>query len=248
MRAPTLQRASPPKLCTDGVAPTAGCANETDYDSSWLRWDFSRRLLFGRFDWRYQARDADTSVLRATNLISRARARRPRAQTRGDALKVALAQRAATTWGVNIYYNVLQGVVEKPVAWLFAREQRRRARRGEEVLDAASRMGAGLALQMKMQLFNAVGVAATYIIWAMMVRLPLSATPSSMRVYTTIVADVQNARACDARLGLSLFTCDPPRQLAWTHARKRCHSAPADISMRARAALLRLLPPRRASS
>jgi hypothetical protein len=83
---------------------------------------------------------------------------------------VALAQRAATTWGVNIYYNLLQGVVAKPVAWLFAREQRRRARRGEEVLDPASRVGAGLALQMKMQLFNAVGITATYLIWAIMVR------------------------------------------------------------------------------
>jgi hypothetical protein len=45
-------------VLTLSLHPKPGCANETDYDGSWLRWDFLRRLLFGRFDWRYQARKA----------------------------------------------------------------------------------------------------------------------------------------------------------------------------------------------
>jgi hypothetical protein len=74
----------------------------------------------------------------------------------------------ATAYGVNIWYNVQQGLAERPTAWLFARAQRRRAARGQPVLDARSRLGAGLATQIKMSLFSAVGLGAVYLVWAVM--------------------------------------------------------------------------------
>ncbi len=67
-------------------------------------------------------------------------------------------------------YNLLQASVEKPVAWLFARDQRRCARRGEPLLDPSGRLAAGLQTQIKMRLFNVVAVLTTYLIWIIMVR------------------------------------------------------------------------------
>ncbi len=70
---------------------------------------------------------------------------------------------------MNVYHNLLQGASERPVAWLFAREQLRRARRGEAVLEAHSRLGVALHSEIKMRLFNVLGFVMTYILWCIMV-------------------------------------------------------------------------------
>jgi hypothetical protein len=116
------------------------CANAPDYDPAWLRWDFQRRIMLGWPCWHY----------------------------RGDKPPGALRRRVATAWGVNIWYNLQQGLVERPVGWLYARCAARRARRGEPPLDPDSRLGAGLATQIKMESFSVVGLCAVYLIWAIM--------------------------------------------------------------------------------
>jgi hypothetical protein len=129
------------KLALTAAACLHRNANAPDYDASWLRWDFQRRLLLGHSNWRYSAPEGPPSALR---------------------------RMLATAYGVNIWYNLQQGAAERPTAWLFARAQRRRAARGEEPLDASSRRGAGLATEIKMRLFSAVGLCAVYLIWAVM--------------------------------------------------------------------------------
>ena len=114
-----------------------------DYDAAWLRWDFKRHLFLGGSEWRYAAPGKPQSALR---------------------------RMAATTWGVNVWYNLQQGLIERPVAWMFAREQRRRVRRGEEPLDPSGRLAAGLMTNLKMDAFNVVGMVFVYLIWAIMVR------------------------------------------------------------------------------
>ena len=119
------------------------CANAPDYDPAWLRWDFQRRIFMGRANWRYAPSDGT---------------KRPSAAKRC----------AATAWGVNIYYNTQQYLIERPTAFFFRIAQRRRVRRGLPELDPAGRLGAGLMTQIKMQLFGVIGMAATYLIWALM--------------------------------------------------------------------------------
>ena len=117
------------------------CANSPDYDSSWLRWDFQRRMLLGHVEWHYRTGDKPQSFVHRLS---------------------------ATVWGVNIWYNLLQWCAEKPVAWMFRRQQRRRARRGEPAIEESSPMGAAMQTEIKMHLFSVFGVAATYVVWAIM--------------------------------------------------------------------------------
>ena len=117
------------------------CANGPDYDASWLRWDFQRRTLLGRCNWHYRTGDKPESFVRRLY---------------------------ATTWGVNIWYNLQQWAAERPVAWMFERQQRRRARRSEPVIEASSPRGVAMQTEIKMRMFSVVGIVATYIIWAMM--------------------------------------------------------------------------------
>ena len=118
-------------------------ANAPDYDPAWLRWDFQRRMLLGRAEWRYSPP--------------------------GDAKRPnALRRCTATTWGVNWHYNAQQYLIERPTAFFFRAAQRRRARRGLPELEPSDRLGAGLMTQIKMQLFCVLGVASTYLVWAIM--------------------------------------------------------------------------------
>ena len=100
-----------------------------------------RLLLGGRIDWRFRTGDKPEPLLRRV---------------------------FATIWGVNLVYNVQQWAAERPTAWRFARQQRQRARRGERVLDASSAEGVGMHTELKMRLFGVVGVAMTYVVWAVM--------------------------------------------------------------------------------
>ncbi len=129
------------------------CANAPDYDAAWLRWDFQRRVLLGRAEWHYAT---------------------------GERPRHWFKRMAATTWGVNVWYNLQQGLVERPQAWLFAFRQRRRAARGQEPLEVASRLGAGMMTQCKMEVFSVVGLVAVYLVWAIMVRVQLAGWPAAL--------------------------------------------------------------------
>ena len=121
------------------ILNTFWCANSPDYDPRWLRWDFKRRLLLGQSEWHYAT---------------------------GEAPRPAVARAAATTWCVNAWYNLQQGLAERPVAALFREAQCRRVRRGEAALSPASRLGAGLATQIKLEMFSVVAMACVYLVWA----------------------------------------------------------------------------------
>ena len=119
----------------------AGCANSPDYDASWLRWDLQRRVFLGATDWRYRTGEKPQSFLRRLY---------------------------ATTWGVNIDYTLQQWLAERPVAWMFRRQQRRRQRRGLPAIEASSPRGAAMQTEIKMRMFSVIGMAMTYLIWSAM--------------------------------------------------------------------------------
>ena len=80
----------------------------------------------------------------------------------------ALKRRAATAWGVNIWYNLQQGLAEGPAAWLFARQQAARVARGDKALEPHSHLAAGALTQIKMRMFSVFGLCAVYVVWAVM--------------------------------------------------------------------------------
>jgi len=116
-------------------------ANTADYDAAWLRWNLPRRVLLGKIEWRFRT---------------------------GDELQPAVRRAFATIWCVNFWYNLQQWLAERPTAWLFARQQRKRARRGEPVIDVASHEGVAMHTEIKLRMFSVAGVAFTYVIWAVM--------------------------------------------------------------------------------
>jgi hypothetical protein len=138
------------------------CANSFDYDPSWLRWDFQRRMALGRANWRYKphAEGSDGSDGKHAS---------DGAVTQHAAPAPSFVRRlAATAWGVNVWYNIEQGLIERPVAWAFARENRARERRGLPRIEDGSRLAAGMQTQIKMHQFAIIGVIAIYIVWAIM--------------------------------------------------------------------------------
>ena len=118
------------------IANTFACANAADYTPAWLRWSARRTLLLGPKNWRYSRPSGD------------------------GYLRVGFA----TAWGVNAYYNTLQAAIARPQQWLAEADQRRRQRRGQARLQGAAAEARSKDLQYGA--FVAVGVAATYICWA----------------------------------------------------------------------------------
>jgi hypothetical protein len=136
------------------------CANSFDYDASWLRWDFQRRMLLGRANWRYKP---SPQQQQNSSGVQGDSAPPPPKPPPGFVRRLA-----ATAWGVNVWYNLEQGLIERPVAWGFARENRARVRRGQPRIEDGTRLAAGMQTQIKMQQFAVIGVLATYVIWAVM--------------------------------------------------------------------------------
>jgi hypothetical protein len=119
------------------ITNTFLCANCADYPANWLRWSARRQLVMGRQSWRYSS---GASV---------------------GFFKMGYA----TAWGSSWYYHLLQALVVRPQRWMLARDERQRARRGDAPLPAGPARDAR-AKELQYAFFRGVGIAATYLCWA----------------------------------------------------------------------------------